>query len=160
MACFNIIHTLLETEEGSRNYSQFVQSFYEDFYPLTLPAVTNKTPAAALVLRLFTEFEEKHGTNAQFFLLKNNVIPSILEFLNSPNRTLQLCFGFLSLFTRSVSSIFLQLSGFFPDVVSAFLHQTQLLEACRAVWRGPRIGGFARDVSFFKSHSNLRQHNK
>ena len=147
LASLNIIHTLLETAEGSRNYSQFVQAFYEDFYPLALPAITNKTPAAPLVLRLFTEFEEKHGTNAQFFLLKNNVIPSILEFLHSSNRTLQLCFLFPSeSLIPSLSSILLQLSRILADVVSAILHQTQLLEARRFVRREPRIGGLARDV--------------
>ena len=161
LASLNIIHTLLESVEGSRNYSQFVQAFYEDFYPLALPAITNKTPAASLVLRLFTEFEEKHGTNAQFFLLKNNVIPSILEFLHSSNRTLQLCFLFHSdSVIRSLPSILLQLSRILADVVSAILHQTQLSEARRSIRRGARIGGFARDVGLLQSHSNLRKHDE
>ena len=76
--------------QESRNYSLFLQCYYEHYATLLLPPILTKANTAEQVLGLLSELCEKHGTNLQFLLLKNNLFPAILDLLNSPCRTLQL----------------------------------------------------------------------
>ena len=112
MSCQAVLTTLLGSDSAvgslERSHEQppsFIPFFYEHYAAiLTKPLCeVPSTPSPSfilgieLVLGLLASNVQSHGTNLQFLLLKYNLFPSILSFLESPSRRLQLvCIQFMA----------------------------------------------------------------